>query len=225
MKLWWDYKALSTYLDKNMVPRGLRLKKRPTRVFSSAFQNKWDLALLDCSKKIIGYIVEEEEMELNSLQAEIQQLQTSLEPYRDSEDYEKMNEKINEKIKTLENTIMDTKKEKFKRDLTDYKEDSVLSWTNPRNPVTPSTPRSILRSNGESRSEKNKNRNRKRRNAKRQRQVSFSEVDTSRDAISDTEETAGNLIAGIKNPGAPKDASGEWDESIRYPLRSLTPRK
>ncbi|XP_056387361.1 uncharacterized protein LOC130282757 [Hyla sarda] len=164
-KVWWDHKTLTTYLNKNMVPRGLRLKKRPVKVYSQTFLAKWDWALLDCSAKLMKYIVEEEETELADLQKEMENLKTSLTEFKTHQESPRLEEAVLEKLDNIESEIMDIKINKFQRDTHDYNKDQVFTWFRNKSNDT-ETPRS-------------KSRRRRQPRSKAARSVSFSDADTS----------------------------------------------
>ncbi|XP_056408369.1 uncharacterized protein LOC130310244 [Hyla sarda] len=171
-KVWWDHKTLTTYLNKNMVPRGLRLKKRPVKVYSQTFLAKWDSALLDCSAKLMKYIVEEEETELADLQKEMENLKTSLTEFKTHQEFPRLEETVLEKLDNIESEIMDIKRNKFHRDPQDYNKDQVFTWFRNKSNDT-ETPRSILRNS------RSKSRRRRQPRSKAARSVSFSDADTS----------------------------------------------
>ncbi|XP_056409872.1 uncharacterized protein LOC130335126 [Hyla sarda] len=236
-KTWWDNKTLTTYLEKNIVPRGLRLKKRPIKTYSQGFITKWDSALLECSAKLMTYIVEEESLELASMQQEMEGLRTQLAMYKEHKDFASVEQAALEKLDSVENSIMDIKKSKFQRDILDYNKDQVFSWHLNKGD-NPDTPRSILRT-PRSRS--------KRRNHPRSRsarKVSFSDPESSQEENTGAQYSSAqqqkkkltSIAAPSKELGAvPKNRLGQTDslkgqkqgeldaniEERRYPLRSL----
>lgn len=40
-RIWWDFTILQVYIEKSMIPRGLRIKKIPTIVYSESLLDKW----------------------------------------------------------------------------------------------------------------------------------------------------------------------------------------
>lgn len=175
LKTWWDHNSLKMYIEKQMIPRGLRLKKIPTTSYSDAFITKWNDILSSCSLSLMDLIVTEEITKLQSLHAEIEKTQTNLNVYTDTEDFSSLQEKMTNNIAKLESTIMNLKKSKFQRDLEDYNKNQVYNWSKERRM---STPKSILTNR----------RYRKRRNASH---VSFNstELDAPDTTQSDTEKS------------------------------------
>ncbi|XP_056391757.1 uncharacterized protein LOC130284884 [Hyla sarda] len=229
MRTWWDHQTLTTYLEKSLVPRGLRLKKRPVKNYSQKCINKWDLALLDCSAKLISYIIEEEESELQTMQKELDTLKESLLPYKNHEEFAKLEQSILKKLDLVESNIMEIKKTKFPRDTEDYNNDQVFSWHLHRE-AQGDTPKSILRT------PRSKSRRRRRPSSRSPRRVSFSETGGPQDVGSSAMNTDSNVNRNMEQSAAPKNRWGQkGDEKPggpaadiggkRYALRSLlTPR-
>lgn len=57
LKTWWDHNSLKMYLEKNMIPRGLHLRKTPTTIYSDLFVAKWNDILSVCSLSLMELIV------------------------------------------------------------------------------------------------------------------------------------------------------------------------
>lgn len=78
LRTWWDRSTLSSYVEKKLIPRGLRIKKIATTVYSEAFQNEWNDILTNCSVELMKLIIQYEEKMLEDLDVEIQNLQESI---------------------------------------------------------------------------------------------------------------------------------------------------
>lgn len=44
-RIWWDHNTLIKYVDKRMIPRGLRMHKRLTTLYSTMFQEEVPMGL------------------------------------------------------------------------------------------------------------------------------------------------------------------------------------
>ncbi|XP_056407734.1 uncharacterized protein LOC130303239 [Hyla sarda] len=157
-----------------MVPRGLRLRKFPTTIFSEQFKAEWEELLNDSSLRFVKLIIKHEETALTEITSKISELQNSISKYEHHPTYVDLNQKISGNIVKMETLISQTKENKFLRDLQDYKSNHVYEW--PQNRSTKSTPKSILKNH---RNYKKYNRNNK------PARVSFSETDA--DSMSGTE--------------------------------------
>lgn len=81
LRTWWDYTTLSSYVDKSMIVRGLRIKKPATIVYSDLFQEQWNATLTNCSMDLMKLIMKFEQDALKSLESEIQQLKEAASKY------------------------------------------------------------------------------------------------------------------------------------------------
>lgn len=78
LKIWWNFTTLSSYLEKGMIPQGLRINKSTTFTQSKDFKDQWELILTECSLKLIKLIVQQEEKELEQVKMEIEELRENL---------------------------------------------------------------------------------------------------------------------------------------------------
>ncbi|XP_056393166.1 uncharacterized protein LOC130285592 isoform X1 [Hyla sarda] len=141
LKTWWDATTLSQYLEKNMIPRGLRIRKKCTTSYDEDFTNRWNDALSRCSLELMSLIIEKEELKLADLEQSINKILVSIEPFKQSTDFEALQSKMNEHLSQLEETVTNIKKTKFNRDLRDYTTNTVYNWQTKK----PYKPRSILK--------------------------------------------------------------------------------
>lgn len=109
LKTLWDLTTLERYLQKYMIPRGLRLRKLPTFIYDSDFLTKWNLILSDCSKSLMSLIVPQESQLLSDLRVEIKQVQDNVALYAGSKAFIQMDNKFKDNLAKLETNIMDTK--------------------------------------------------------------------------------------------------------------------
>lgn len=49
LRTWWDYTTLNSYLEKEIIPRGLRMNKAATTIYSDVFTQEWNAILSSCS--------------------------------------------------------------------------------------------------------------------------------------------------------------------------------
>lgn len=60
LRVWWDFTTLNTYMEHKMIPRGLRLNKNTTSVYTPEFQSQWEKALSNCSFTLMSLIITQE---------------------------------------------------------------------------------------------------------------------------------------------------------------------
>lgn len=141
LKTWWDANSLRTYLERKIIPRGLRIKKIPTSTFSPEFITTWNSILSECSFELIQLIIQHEEIKLTDLEEKIKDLETTVaNKYSSHTDYENLCEKMESNLSKLETIIANIKKKKYQRDIIDYSENKVYEWRRANN-----RPRSILK--------------------------------------------------------------------------------
>lgn len=194
LRVWWDANTLKMYIDRDMIPRGLRLKKAPTMIYTPDFLTEWNQILSKCSSDLIKLIISHEDVKLVEIRNEIQVLQQTMDTkFAALEEYKNAIAKMETNLNKLETTIADTKKRKYQRDIQDYAKNEVYTWKTD----TKGT-RSILR---------NQTRfNRK----KRQPNVSFSDMEStdSNTDISDQDASSNNMTnAGHRNK-SPSNVAG-----------------
>lgn len=141
MRTWWDLSTLQSYVDKKMIPRGLRLKKFPSTVYNEDFKQQWENTLTNCSMELMRLIISQEEHTLKDIRLKIVTLQDIVKEQAESDAFNNLDQHMQENLDKLEKIITDTKQSKFMRDLQDYKTGFVYLW----NKQTSNTPRSIMR--------------------------------------------------------------------------------
>lgn len=138
-RIWWDQNTLQTYLDRKIVPRGLRLKKVPTFVYSEEFLIRWNDLLSDCSLKLIELIVQTEKMRLKEIEREILDMKVEIQQQLEQQPYEEILTSIQDKVNKYEKDIAQVKTKKLQRDSNDYDQGQVYNWRRREGP------RSILK--------------------------------------------------------------------------------
>lgn len=127
-KVWLDKKMLEHYRGKNLIPRGLRLKKFPNTMYEGEFIKKWEAILSECSDKLMELIIHEEEKRLAQLQDDIENIETLLAESITLEALQTLNENINKKVLEAEKKMSEIKRNKLRRDENDYDKGEVYSW-------------------------------------------------------------------------------------------------
>lgn len=153
MRAWWDKVTLQKYIQKDMIPRGLRLKKIPTTVFSENFKTDWDSILSRCSLQLMELLVKYEEDKLIQLAADITTAETEIQNFKNQSNLQEELTKMQENINKQESSLMAVKKKKFQCDLQDYAQQQVYEWG--RWARTPGNPKSIIKKKSFQRNKQN----------------------------------------------------------------------
>lgn len=142
-RIWWDLTTLQKYVDHNMIPRGLKLKKLPTNIYSEQFKEDWNTILSNCSIQLMNLIIKNESEKLKDLAENITIEETKLEEFKDLSTFETEHKKLEDNITKLEDYIMQIKKNTFQRDLFDYSHQQVYDWA--KRERSTGLPKSILK--------------------------------------------------------------------------------
>lgn len=145
LRVWWDKTTLSKYLENRITPRGLRLKKEPTFGRDNLeFISEWNEILNGCTVKLMQLIVKQRAKELEVINNKIEQLHKKLNPFKDMEEFSKLESGMINKLERVEKTIIETKQRKFRRDMEDVNLDRVQHWNKERNCVKKSVPIEVI---------------------------------------------------------------------------------
>ncbi|CAJ0950878.1 unnamed protein product [Ranitomeya imitator] len=77
-KVWWNKVSLETYLQKDIIPRGLRVQIYPTAECDSLFTNKWEDTLSRCSRTLLELLIGADKKKLECVEGEIDALRTKI---------------------------------------------------------------------------------------------------------------------------------------------------
>lgn len=104
MRIWWDLSTLKKYMEKNMVPRGLRIRKFPSTACTEEFKLRWEQVLTDCSLNLMKVIVSQEESMLQETKEMIVTLQNTVKEYSDLDSFNSLDDHITENLKETGNS-------------------------------------------------------------------------------------------------------------------------
>lgn len=222
-RVWWDHTTINKYLSKDMIPRGLRLKKIPTTIYSDAFVIEWNQILSTCSTKLMELIVKHESETLADLSKKLEDAAKNLQEFKEIQDYQLQLDKIEDLVNKQEESIMTVKKSKFQRDTYDYTHNQVYEWGRRIRPTSTTKPTNW----------KNKKQWKQQRKNQRQPRVNFdtSEPETSEgytDTSADDTQAASSAQASyFKNKKTNKSSKNDdiaVAENTKGPSRMQTRR-
>lgn len=106
--------TLKQYLEKKMIPRGLRLKKNPTFSMTPDCTTKWNSILSDCSLKLIQLMIANEQYKIGEINnKKIEKTKKTLDAYSTNSDFSDLQSKLNINLEEFEKNLMSIKKSKF----------------------------------------------------------------------------------------------------------------
>lgn len=128
-KLWWNKAALENYLQKNIIPRGLRIQTFPTlETEDPLFMNRWEETLTKCSQTLIELLIGADRKALETAEKEIDILRERIQQVLSREDIEAFDKTLEEDLSKWEREIQSIKSKKFQRDLQDYSQKKIFRW-------------------------------------------------------------------------------------------------
>ncbi|CAJ0955578.1 unnamed protein product [Ranitomeya imitator] len=128
-KIWWNKAALENYLQKDIIPRGLRVQLFPTLdVEDTSFTSKWEETLTKCSRTLLELLVGADKRSLESLEKEIETIREQIQGIIPSDEYKKLDLSLEEELLKYEQDIQNNKTKKYLRDLEDYKHNRIYRW-------------------------------------------------------------------------------------------------
>lgn len=129
IKIWWNKAFLEKYLQRSLIPRGLRIQVFPSfPIDDENFTTKWEEACTCGSFKFMELLIGHNKKSLEALDVEIEVLQKSLNETSTEEEKSKFNIMIEKAFITWEKEVQEGKTKKFSRDLNDLQQKRVYKW-------------------------------------------------------------------------------------------------
>lgn len=115
-------------LSCQIILQGLRVQIFPGREVDENFKKLRETGLLQCSRIMIGMLVEHDRELLIQTKAQIQALDLKLATFDQTTQVIPFQKKLKEVIERYEKYIISGKKLKFQRDKSDYDKDMAYKW-------------------------------------------------------------------------------------------------
>ncbi|XP_075445755.1 uncharacterized protein LOC142490158 isoform X1 [Ascaphus truei] len=128
-KQWWEATTLSKYLENHRIPRGLRVRKKPTGdAHNEGFMREWNEILDQCSFSLMKLLVHQRRKTLAELDGHILDMKIQLDPYKDNKELLALEPTIKKRLDQAELEIVQIKQQKFFRDKQDYDTGCQRDW-------------------------------------------------------------------------------------------------
>ncbi|XP_071999215.1 uncharacterized protein [Engystomops pustulosus] len=128
-KMWWNKISLETYIQRNLIPRGLRIQIFPSYGLDDAlFTTKWEEICTRSSLSLMQVIIDHNTKQMENLDTEISNVQLQINQLLSSTELELFNTEINDAFKIWEKQIKDMKARKFQRDVQDETLGRIYKW-------------------------------------------------------------------------------------------------
>ncbi|XP_073406482.1 uncharacterized protein [Dendrobates tinctorius] len=129
MRTWWNRAFLNKYLEKGLIPRGLRVQVFPSfEVDDLTFRQKWEDLATTCSRGFMELLVSNNQTTLENLDKDIVELQNQLKQDLSNEGLVKFNTELENEFVKWEKNICENKSKKFQRDISDQQSNMVYRW-------------------------------------------------------------------------------------------------
>ncbi|XP_053555632.1 GATA zinc finger domain-containing protein 14-like [Bombina bombina] len=115
-----EIKYTQKYIDNNMVPRGLRLKKNCTFTLNEELSNEWFETLENASLGLMKIIIKSRNLFLKDIKSEIDSHKNNLKSFENNIEFTNLQKDIFSNISKFKDNIIETKLSKYQRDLRDY---------------------------------------------------------------------------------------------------------
>lgn len=133
LKIWWNKAFLEKYLQRSLVPRGLRIQVFPSfPMEDETFVSRWEEVCTNGSFKFMELLIGHNKKILEQLEIEIEKLQTQIKETSTPEMLNKFNQSLEKLLDGWEKEIQDTKSKKFARDINDFQQKRMYRWRQKR---------------------------------------------------------------------------------------------
>ncbi|XP_040285854.1 uncharacterized protein LOC120999044 [Bufo bufo] len=126
--------TLAEYLKVQRIPRGLRIRTRPTFFKDDAeFCNKFERILNKCSFDLIALTLSYLQEAITKTKGEIKTIEEQLTAVLPADEFQQLHTKIESSLQNHKKEVESTKRNKFLRDTEDYRLNRVYKWPDPTN--------------------------------------------------------------------------------------------
>ncbi|CAJ0936767.1 unnamed protein product [Ranitomeya imitator] len=131
-RIWWNYEFLDKYIQKDLIPRGLRIQVFPSfPVDDEEFRGKWEDLTNTCSRGFMVLLKQMNQKFLDLIENEIDGLQATLHKDMTGDALKKLNDEVDVELRRWAKEIQASKAKKFQRDIQDKQHSRVYRWQNP----------------------------------------------------------------------------------------------
>ncbi|XP_077112960.1 uncharacterized protein LOC143768157 [Ranitomeya variabilis] len=128
-KLWWNKTTLENYLEKKIVPRGLRIQLYPTyELGNKELIARWISAASRCSLEFIQILIENNTSSLLELDNELESISKTLAKEMTIDQFGKWSKDLETDALKWEDKISQEKSKKYLRDVEDYDSNKIFRW-------------------------------------------------------------------------------------------------
>ncbi|KAM4039018.1 uncharacterized protein ACNLHF_017336 [Anomaloglossus baeobatrachus] len=132
-RAWWNKAFLEKYLERGLIPRGLRVRVVPScSIDDVSFKREWEALASTCSNGFMKLLSQLNSTLLSDMETEMEKLQSCIYRQLTTEQKAKFEDEIKLLVLKWEKEVKDVKIKKFQRDVNDRKLDQVYRWRTDR---------------------------------------------------------------------------------------------
>ncbi|XP_073510673.1 uncharacterized protein [Phyllobates terribilis] len=137
-RIWWNRAFLTKYIEKALIPWGLRIHTFPSyKIEDEAFKDRWEALADTCSLGFLNLLKEKDEKSLLDLESEIDTLQGQLKRDLSSDEIKRLSDGVDTECQKLVKEIQTVKTKKFNRDTQDRLTHRMYRWRSPMENMRP----------------------------------------------------------------------------------------
>ncbi|XP_053571495.1 SCO-spondin-like [Bombina bombina] len=125
---WLDAEMLQKYIDKEQIPRGLRIFKSCSFKDDPTVNSQWEKALTLCSITLLKILIAHRKILVEQSSKEIDSIQKNLEKFKTSHLYDELNTMVLQKTDAYQKDLMLVKNRKLIRDEEDYQKGQIHTY-------------------------------------------------------------------------------------------------
>ncbi|XP_077137865.1 uncharacterized protein LOC143804003 [Ranitomeya variabilis] len=126
-RLWWNRSSLENYVDKKIIPRGLRIQLYPTYDLGELeLTKRWISVASKCSFEFMDILIAKNTLSLSEVDRELEETYKRLSMDMPKEQLAKWSKDLEIEVNVLEERVSQDKLKKFQRDVGDYDADKVF---------------------------------------------------------------------------------------------------
>lgn len=129
IKTWWDITSFEQYLSAKLIPRRLWWDVPPNDgLVDEDSLSEWSSFFIKKGYELLELLLIHKQSKMKSLDSQIKDITTSLEPLKDSGEFLKLSGELKNKLTKWDFEIQNKKKKKCIRDLKDFSEGNIYKW-------------------------------------------------------------------------------------------------
>ncbi|XP_044160840.1 uncharacterized protein LOC122945737 [Bufo gargarizans] len=126
---WWEIQTLETYIQHQIVPRGMRIPFLPSnRIQSPEFRKKWEKEAVESSLRLMALLLEEEKALHTKNTTLLQEQIAEVSKFSSNSEFTRKEVFLQQTVERFTAQLKERKHSQFLRDKADFKEGRILDF-------------------------------------------------------------------------------------------------